>query len=132
MNLNTVSAVDAANAYLRASKRRKVSMGVSKPRVLKCECPLDDGVRWTTHCGCEECDYPNGAPIKPAKKVSENMIHARELDINGVTTVSDLFELIDLPYKVTKHATLSIVPWSDKASFTTTFKLRLEWTGGDE
>ena len=109
----------------------EASNSVSKSPVLKCECSLDDGVRYTTHCGCDYCDYPNGAPIKP-KKVSMNMIHARELDINGVTTVSELFELIDLPYRTTKRARVSIVPWSQKESFTTTFKLRLEWTGGDE
>jgi len=60
------------------------------------------------------------------------MIHARELDINAMTTVTDLFELIDLPYRITKHAQLSIVPWSNKAALTTTFKLRLEWRGEPE
>jgi hypothetical protein len=60
------------------------------------------------------------------------MIHARELDINGVTTVSDLFELIDLPYKVTKHAQLSIVPRSPFENTTGTFTLRLEWRGEPE
>jgi len=66
------------------------------------------------------------------KKVSTNMIHARELDINAVTTVSELFELIDLPYRITKKATLSVIPWSRKETFTTTFKLRLEWRGEPE
>jgi hypothetical protein len=126
---------DAVFAIANATKMpepKEASNSVSKSPALKCECPFDDGTyRYTTHCGCDKCEYPNGEPIK-LKKVSTNMIHARELDINGVTTVSELFELIDLPYKVTKKATLSIVPWSDKASLTTTFKLRLEWTGGDE
>jgi len=59
---------------------------------------------------------------------SMNMIHARELDINAITTVSDLFELIDLPYRVTKHAQLSIVP----KHYPETFSLRLEWRGEPE
>jgi hypothetical protein len=69
---------------------------------------------------------------KASDNVSTNMIHARELDINAITTVSDLFELIDLPHRITKKATLSVVPWSQKGSFTTTFKLRLEWRGEPE
>jgi hypothetical protein len=60
------------------------------------------------------------------------MVHARELDINGATTVSDLFELIDLPHRITKNATLRIVPRSTFENTTGTFTLRLEWRGEPE
>jgi len=70
------------------------------------------------------------AAPKP-KKVS-NMIHARELDINAITTVSDLFELIDLPYRITKHAQLSIVSRSSDPMCTPSPSLRLEWRGDGE
>jgi hypothetical protein len=107
---------------------------VSKPPVLKCTCPFDqpeNGYIYTTHCGCDKCEYPWNAPIKP-KKVSENMIHARELDINAVTTVSDLFELIDLPYRITNKATLSVVSASKDPACVPVRVLRLEWRGDDE
>jgi len=96
---------------------------------LKCDC------MWCergTHHGCLQCDYPNGAPIKPPKKVSENMIHARELDINAVTTVSELFELIDLPYRITKHARLSIIHRVRDINVEAVRVLRLEWRGDAE
>jgi len=60
------------------------------------------------------------------------MIHARELDINAVTTVSELFELIDLPYRITKHARLSVVRRSQFESRLDTTTLRLEWRGDAE
>jgi len=62
------------------------------------------------------------------------MIHARELDINGATTVSELFELIDLPYRVTKHAQLSIVRGSGNLfeNAVGAAVLRLEWLGEPE
>jgi len=112
---------------------KKASNSVSQARVLKCECPFDGDEykdEYTTHCGCDKCDYPNGTPIEP-KKVSENLsiTHARELKIDDTVTVSELFELIDLPYRITKHAQLSIVPKSYPETFTTNFTLRLEWTG---
>jgi hypothetical protein len=84
------------------------------------------------HCGIGACHFPLGAIIDKPKKVSTNMIHARELDINAVTTVSDLFELIDLPYRITKHATLSIVGRSADPSCMPTPTLRLEWRGEPE
>jgi len=69
----------------------------------------------------------------PPKEASTNMIHARELDINAVTTVSDLFELIDLPYRITKKATLSIVSRFGKDPASEGRKvLRLEWSGEPE
>jgi len=72
-------------------------------------------------------------PRKVSDNVSNgNLVHARELDITAVTTVSELFELIDLPYRVTKHATLSIVPRARFDSFEGTFTLRLEWRGEPE
>jgi len=56
------------------------------------------------------------------------------LDINAVTTVSELFELIDLPYRITKHAQLSIVRGSGNPFENTvgTAVLRLEWRGEPE
>ena len=65
----------------------------------------------------------------PAPKKASNMIHARELDITPVTTVSELFELIALPYRITKHAQLSIVSTSE---YTPVRTLRLEWRGEPE
>ena len=70
------------------------------------------------------------ADAKPKKaSTSTNMIHARELDITGVTTVSDLFELIDLPYRITKKATLSIKQAQRGQYEVGTTVLRLEWRG---
>jgi hypothetical protein len=64
--------------------------------------------------------------------MSGNLVHARELDITAVTTVGELFELIDLPYRVTKHAQLSIVSRSDDPMCVPTRVLRLEWRGEPE
>ena len=69
---------------------------------------------------------------KASNSVSTNMIHARELDINAITTVSDLIELIDLPYRITKHAQLSIVSRSSDPMCTPSPSLRLEWRGDAE
>jgi len=89
-----------------------------------------------TKSGKEYCDCGGELCLELATRVkseeASNMIHARELDINAVTTVSELFELIDLPYRVTKHAQLSIVPKSYPETFTTNFTLRLEWRGEPE
>lgn len=74
----------------------------------------------------------NASKTSAPKKVSGNMIHARELDINAVTTVSELFELIDLPYRVTKHAQLSIVTQSRFGDVVVPTTLRLEWRGEPE
>ena len=125
-----------ANA-VKTAPPKEASNSVSKPPVLKCECPFDGAEykdQYATHCGCDECDYPNGTPIKRPKKVSENMsiTHARELKINDTVTVSDLFALIDLPYKITRKAKVTWVARQDNALIDPTFTLRLEWTGGDE
>ena len=61
-----------------------------------------------------------------------NLVHARELDITAVTTVSELFELIDLPYRITKKAQLSIVSTSKDPSCVPIRVLRLEWRGEPE
>jgi len=37
------------------------------------------------------------------------MIQARELRIDSDTTVTDLYELIDMPYKVTNKSRLTVV-----------------------
>jgi hypothetical protein len=69
----------------------------------------------------------NATKAPAPKKVSTNMIrttHVREIDINRITTVSDLFALIDLPYRITKKATVSIEAG--------TATLRLEWRGEPE
>ena len=73
----------------------------------------------------------NATKTSAPKKVS-NMIHARELDITAVTTVSELFELIDLPYRVTKHAQLSIVIRPSSPASPPYRTLRLEWRGEPE
>ena len=67
-----------------------------------------------------------------SKKAGGNMIHARELEITAVTTVSDLFELIDLPYRITKKSVLSIVRQSPFPGVEGATSLRLEWRGDDE
>ena len=60
------------------------------------------------------------------------MIQARELNIGvGPVTVTDLFKLIDMPYKVTSKARV-ILPQS-RSSFhpdnlASDVKLRVEWT----
>jgi hypothetical protein len=83
------------------------------------------------NCGSSACsDLADEA--KGKNGVSGNMIHARELDINMLTTVSELFELIDLQFRITKHAQLSIVSRSADPSCVPTRTLRLEWCGEPE
>jgi len=74
----------------------------------------------------------NATKVSVPKEVSTNMIHARELDINAITTVSELFELIDLPYRITKHAQLRIVSKSSDPASPPIRVLRLEWRGEPE
>jgi len=89
--------------------------------------------RQFTHPGESITDSLNALALAAnQKKLRGNMIHARELDINAVTTVSELFELIDLPYRITKHATLSIGSRSDDPACFPTRLLRLEWRGEPE
>ena len=63
-----------------------------------------------------------------------NLVYARELEINAATTVSDLFDLIDLPYRITKHAKLSFTAGSASEPYGVVAPrvLRLEWHGGAE
>ena len=85
-----------------------------------------------TKSGREYCDCGGELCLELAtriksEEVSVNMIrttHTRELDINRITTVGDLFALIDLPYRITKKATVSIEAG--------TATLRLEWRGEPE
>jgi len=120
----SVAVIAIAEAVLTGAAKE-----VSKPPVLKCECPFDGDEHkdeYTTHCGCDKCDYPNGTPIKRPKEVSVNMIrttHTRELDINRITTVGDLFALIDMPYRITKKATVKVEAG--------TATLRIEWASED-
>jgi len=59
------------------------------------------------------------------------MIQAKELVIDGNTTVSDLYKLIDMPYKITNKSKLMFV--SERPSFyfpenvQRPLVLRLEW-----
>jgi hypothetical protein len=139
-SLNVMAALAKGKAGITsalAASQKKASNSVSKPPVLKCECPFDGDEykdEYTTHCGCDKCEYPNGTPIEPPKKVSENLsiTHARELKIDDTVTVSDLFALIDLPYKVTRDAKVTWVAHQDNALCTPNFTLRLEWRGDAE
>ena len=38
------------------------------------------------------------------------MIQARELSINSDTTVHDLYELVDMPYRITNKARVVLIP----------------------
>ena len=59
------------------------------------------------------------------------MIQAKELVIDGNTTVSDLYKLIDMPYKITNKSKLMFV--SERPSFyfpenvQRPLVLRVEW-----
>ena len=61
-----------------------------------------------------------------------NLVHARELEINAVTTVSELFDLIDLPYRITKHAKVSLISGSSGPIIVPTRLIRIEWRGDTE
>jgi len=95
--------------------------------------------RQKAHPGEQTFDSLNAMALAAdQKKASDNvssnanLVHARELDITAVTTVSELFELIDLPYRITRHAQLSIVSRSADPSCVPTRTLRLEWRGEPE
>ena len=107
---------------------------------LDCMCKNNDP-------NCAECwDVPikfkivkdhKGNLIDGPKKVSDsvsnaNLVHARELEITAVTTVSELYEMIDLPYRITKHAKVSIGSKYDFPRNAETPVLRLEWRGDGE
>ena len=87
-------------------------------------------------------DHPSAAalaianaskPKKASNSVSNaNLVHARELEITAVTTVSELYEMIDLPYRITKHAKVSIGSKYDFPRNAETPVLRLEWRGDGE
>jgi hypothetical protein len=81
-----------------------------------------------------ECYHIHCVAREVSNIVSDNanLVHARELDITEVTTVTELFELIDLPYRITKHAQLSVVTRSQFADTFGTPTLRLEWRGEGE
>ena len=69
-------------------------------------------------------------PKKASNAVSNNanLVYARELEITAVTTVSELYEMIDLPYRITKHAKVSI-QYQDGVVAPI---LRLQWHGEGE
>ena len=84
-------------------------------------------------------DYPSEAVFAIANAISvtresntvsnANLVNARELEITAVTTVSELFDMIDLPYRITKHAKVSIKAVQGPVSFEPTRLLRIEWRG---
>lgn len=60
--------------------------------------------------------------------------HVRELELkkDAPPTADDLFKLIDLPYSVTRRATVSVIPqWGDGLRYPEHYVLRVEWLGGD-
>jgi len=121
-------AVSFATHQIADARRRRTS--VSEPYWYTAGELYD---RQFTHPGESITDSLNALALAAnQKKLRGNMIHARELDINAVTTVSELFELIDLPYRITKHATLSIGSRSDDPACFPTRLLRLEWRGEPE
>ena len=80
-----------------------------------------------------ECYHNHCVEREASNSVSNgNLVHARELEITAVTTVSDLFELIDLPYRITKKSVLSIVRQSPFPGVEGAVSLRLEWRGEPE
>ena len=90
------------------------------------------------HCGDGERHFPAGDFVKQPEKASDrvsngNLVHARELGITAVTTVSELFDLIDLPHRITKHAQVSLVPTGCYPySEVPQMVLRIEWRGEGE
>lgn len=55
------------------------------------------------------------------------MIEAREIELNGRTTVGDLFKLIDMPYRVTNKARVEVKQDFDARGLQKTTTLRVEW-----
>ena len=109
-----VTAVQRAAAQLM---RKRISEGISQRN-------LSDSLS----------QIADAKPRKGSDSVSTNsIVYARELEINAATTVSDLSDLIDLPYRATKHAKLSIIPGDSPDPYTSRPRvLRLEWHGGAE
>ena len=82
------------------------------------------------YCDCGWCEAGfNLRKESDVVKSKGNLVHARELPITRATTVSDLFELIDLPYKITRGAQVSLVPQYGvfRPDACTPYVLRIEW-----
>ena len=58
------------------------------------------------------------------------MIQARELRIDSDTTVTDLFNLMDMPYKIIRKAKVALIPdptVERRYETMATLILRIEW-----
>lgn len=86
--------------------------------------------RQKAHPGESITDSLDAMALNAKPKKVSNMIHARELDITADTTVSDLFELIDLPCRIAKNAKVGLVGRGPDLG-SATYRLRIEWTGDD-
>lgn len=57
------------------------------------------------------------------------MIQARELVIDSGTSVTDIFKLVDLPYKITNKSKVTVLPdptWRQGTAMSPLI-LRIEW-----